>query len=502
MRGHKWLHRIGLITILLGAEGAGDLVAPLPSGAAALGSEALPIVRLFDVDGGGGVSFSFTVVRGGTNCTSSPAPPAGFQCYSIQNITANSPTFQVFLNQRWRVANVSSTNRARVLTKDSDNATDNMYLTGIAITPNISTANPVSVNTVSPSCTFPPTSGATCQRAHITVQKTFNLGNGNAGFNPINPATGTPLPFYWAVHTGGNFNAPDFSENSVLNRMRVTTSACFSALSCNPDTAADRRSVGTIDTGSISTPISGGSQGNLSRDTGPTQFLTGCNTGGTGRCQQTVKYDYEFTIRGFDTMNLTDSVSGCGGTCIPGFTGTSQIPPCGDPNTPPNLDPNAGRPPLLWQCAQQLLRDEAADLGEPGGEIAETCEGTCLVILLQGPSPQASAGAGPFTFRVAGDGLCSTSPCEFTMTLGNEGVQAKVFTKLTPQPSAGDRSFIITGFPQGSSANNYQLDQVTFSTEKASTGVVLLDPNGPVNFGAKVTKLDEDDVFVITMHVH
>ena len=286
MRRHKWLQHVGLIALLLGADGAGGLMTPLPSGAATLGSESLPVVTLFDIDGGG--STSLTVTRGGTNCTSSTAPPAGFQCYSLSGITSTSPSFQLFLSQRWRVANVATNNRARVLVKDSDSATDNMYLTGIAITPNISTANPVSVNTVSPACTFPPTSGATCQRGHITLQKTFNLGNGNAGFNPINPTTGAPLPFYWAVHTGGNFNAPDFNENSVLNRMRVTTSACFSVLSCNPDTASDRRSVGTIDTGPISTPISGGSQGNLSRDTGPTQFLTGCNTGGTGRCQQTV----------------------------------------------------------------------------------------------------------------------------------------------------------------------------------------------------------------------
>ena len=490
MRSLRW---VGLVFSLLIVGVLGGLMAPQPSGAAALGSEALPIVTVYEV---GQATTTFTTERNGTNCTNSnvagaPAPtPAGFQCYSLTGIP-----FGTTINAagaRWNVGSVASNNQARVLIKDSDDATDNMYMTGIVIRPLINTASPISVNTISPVCTFPTTAGATCQHAHMTLQKTFDLGNGNVAG-----------AFYWAMHVGGNFNAPDFSENVILDRMKLTGMGCFAALNCNPDTASDKLSVGTLDTGSISTPITLGGQGGLTRDTGPTQFGS-CSTGG-GRCRQTIKYDYEFTVRGFDLMNLTDSVTGCGGTCKPGFipSKNGKQPACGDPNVGPTLE--FPEPSLLYQCAQQLTGNSGADDASnisSGGVPAEVCGSTCIVILLDGTPTTTAPLAGPFTFTATG---VSPSPSLFDMTLNFEAVQAKTFSNLQPDPPFGDRTFIITDFPPGGAQGDYQLDNVTCSTTLGSTCEVLLTPgsgNSKTKIGVKVTNLVLGDALYLNMHVH
>jgi hypothetical protein len=486
MRSLRW---VGLVFSLLIVGVLGGLMAPLPSGAAALGSESLPIVTIYEVKQG--TATTFNIARGGSNCTNSnvagaPFPtPANYQCYSLTAIPF--PTTINAANGRWRVGSYASNSQARVYIKDSDSATDNMYITGISITPLINTANPISVNSISPACTFPPTASATCQHVHLTLQKTFDLGAGN-----------NPGAFYWAVHAGGNFNAPDFTENVVLDRMRITSLGCFSALNCNPDTASDRRSVGTGDTNPIYTPITAGGQGGININTGPTQFGT-CDTG--GKCRPTIKYDYEITIRGFDTMNDTDSQSGCGGTCIPGFFTNGTLPPCGDADTPPT--PPSG-PSLLYQCKQQLKDDNAKDDESneaTGGVPAEACGSTCIVILLKGTPPGSSAGAGPFTFTTTGDGVNCPSPCQ--VTLNSEAVAVKGFGNLEPDPTAGDRTFIITDFPPGGDKGDFQLDQVT-NDGTGCTFVILTQgtKNNKTKIGATVTNLEEGAQCILGMHVH
>lgn len=486
------LQLVRLVFSLLTVGVLGGLMAPVPSGAAPLGSEALPIVTVFEVGQG---STTFTVVRGGSNCTNSTAlpTPVGFQCYSLTQIPF--PTTVNAANGRWRVGSVASNNQARVFAKDSDPGTDNMYMTGINIRPLINTASPISVNSINPACTFPPIVGATCQRVHMTLQKTFDLNNGNVSG-----------PFFWAMHAGGNINAPDFSENIVLDRMKLTSKGCFATLFCNPDTAADSLSVGTVDTNSFSAPITLGGQGGIGLNSGPAQFGT-CNTGGSGKCRQTIKYDYEFTVRGFDTMNLTDSLTGCGGTCNPGFqsekasfTGGGGLPACGDPNTPPL---EGEEPSILFQCAQQLTGDSTNDDNSnlnTGGVPAEVCGTTCIVILLRGTPPGSAALAGPFTFTATGDGVIPTS---FGMTLNQQAQAVKTFSNLQPDPPAGDRTFIITDFPPNKKGD-FQLDSVNCLTMLGSTCQVLVEgtKNHKTKIGVRVTNLVESDQLVLEMHVH
>ena len=480
----------GLACLIVSVLLVGSLVAPLHSS-----GESLPIVSVFEA-GQGAEIFLNVGASGGSNnnCTNSALqPPTGYRCYPITGIPA-FPTTIFFGNQRWKVGSTASNNRARVFVRDADdNVPDTMYVTGIAITPTTTTANPITVNTNTTLCNA--TGDSPCRRAHMTLKKTFDLGTGNA-VGPLN----------WSSHAGGNFNAPDFSENVVQDRMIITGKACWSTLTCDVSTGFATR---TGDTTPILSPIGGGSQGGININTPVTQVgTTNCSTSG-GRCKQTVKLDYELTVRGFDTMNLTDSVSGCGGTCNPGFKKKGQLGPCGDENTAP--DPNANppeEPSLFYQCAQQLIADSNKDDESnvaTGGVPAEVCGETCIVILLEGTPPESSGGAGPFIFSAAGEGLCNPS-CEFDMTLLSNpaGEQVKVFKNLQPDPPAGDRTFIITGFPPGGAQGDFQLDQVHCRTNLGSTCQLINTGSGnnKTKIGFKVTNLVEGDGLVAELHVH
>jgi hypothetical protein len=475
----KYLRWVGLMPSLLIVGLLGELMAPLPSGA-----ESLPIVTLFE----GSATTTFNVVAGGSNCTNSTAPPAGFLCYSITGPTTGGsisfPNMAFAANSRWRVRSVASNNQARVLVKDSDTATDNMYITGISIQSNINATSTTNVATIPGPCSV-------CQVGNLTLRKTFDLGVGN-------PAG----PLSWSMHMGGNINAPDFSENVVNDRMVVTGKACFS-VGCNPDAGI---SVGTLDTTVFTTPTTLGGQGGITRDKSPSLFGN-CNTG-NNKCKQTVKYVYTFTVQGLDLVNLTDSLTGCGGTCNPGNKAKGQLPACGDPNTPPDLNTNPPEEPsIFYQCAQQLAGDRDADNTSneaTGGVLAEVCGSpACIGIMLEGTPPGTSAFVGPFTLEASGDGVCpSSNSCQTQVTLDRDANGTKTFGNLALAPPAGDRTFIITGFPPGGAQGLYQLDQVTSNSTNCTFEVLTTGTgNNKTKIGARVTSLQEGHC-LLEMHVH
>lgn len=494
MRYRDCFQRIGLPVILLTAGMLGGLIAPPPSIA-----QSLPIVTIYEVVSGVTHTTIFNVVLGGTNCTSSPAPPTGFVCYSLPEVTTVP---MLAAGSRWRVSSVSSSNRARVLVKDSDTAPDNMYITGISIQSNINATS--TTNTVTTPCSL-------CQTGHMTLQKLFNAGNGNAA--------GT---FNWAVHMGGNFNAPDFSENVINDRMRVTARACLGS-TCNIDSGTI---VGTLDTTPTSSPTTSGGQGSLTRDTGPTAFGT-CNTGNS-KCKQTVKYDYEFTVQGLDQVNLTDSVTGCGGTCNPGLKAKGQLPACGgtDANGVPTPPLPGEQPSFLYQCLQQLADDSTADETSnlaTGGVPAEVC-GTpaCIGIIVEGTPPGTSAFVGPFTIETSGTGMdCDgwtrvvevvnpetglpepkivSTPCQ--IWLDRDGNGTRTFSNLQLDPPAGDRTITFTGFPDGGAQGLYQLDQVTSQSTNCTFQVITSrNGNNKTKLGTTVTSLQAGHC-LLELHVH
>jgi len=198
-------------------------------------------------------------------------------------------------------------------------------------------------------------------------------------------------------------------------------------------------------------------------------------------------------------MNLTDSATGCGGTCNPGVKAKGQLPACGAADVAPE---EGEEPSLLYQCAQQLAGDSNADNQSnlaTGGVPAEVCGSTCIFILLEGTPPGTSAGAGPFTFTATG-----VSPSSFDMTLNPQAEQGKVFSDLQPDPPAGDRTFIITDYPPGGAQGDFQLDQVQCRTTLGSTCQILYEGSGnsKTKIGARVTNLVQGDAFILEMHVH
>jgi hypothetical protein len=360
-----------------------------------------------------------------------------------------------------------------------------MYVSGIVITPLTSTATPISLNVNSPVCNA--TGDSPCRRAHIILKKTFNLGQGNA-----------VGPLYWSSHAGGNFNAPDFTENTVQDRMIITGKACWSTLTCDVNAGFDTP---RGDTTAIVTPITNGSQGGININTAVTRVgTTNCSTSG-GRCQQTVQLDYELTVRGFDKMNLTDSVSGCGGTCEEAsahhYYGEheSDLIACGDEITPGTL---------IYQCTQQLAGDSNMDNESniaTGGVPAEVCGEACIVIYVRGTPPHRAAGAGPFHFVATGLGVCQPD-CEFdvTLLLNPAGEQVVVLKNLQPDPPAGNRTVTITDFPPGGAQGDFQLDSVECTGAGTCKVIHAGTKNKKTKIGFEVTTLSGQLIAELHMH--
>jgi hypothetical protein len=171
------------------------------------------------------------------------------------------------------------------------------------------------------------------------------------------------------------------------------------------------------------------------------------------------------------------------------------------------VDPNNPNLGLIPECNAAITGYNNANLAKivaDGGVISETCEGTCIVIVLDG-TPPASAEGKEFIFTTTGQGL-PTQP--FTIKTDSQqsgalGEGIKAFSPLQPEPPAGDRTFIITGFPPGGSQGDFQLDQVT-SNSTGCTFVVLTEGTGnnKTKIGVTVTSLEQGAVCVLNLHVH
>ena len=498
----KCLQRAGLVSTLLIVGVLVGLLAPLPSGA-----ESLPIVQIFEDNQGSATTLSVGASNSQTpnNCSQSAAPPASYRCYPITGVPG-FPTTIAFANQRWRIGSTASDNRARVLVRDtSDGVPYDVIVSGIAITPNISIATPISVDVLTPVCNQ---SGQApdCMIGKLTIKKTFDLTSGKAA--------GT---FGWGSHAGGNFDSPGTPvctptcvENALHDELRISGTACFSSLNCNPSTGPAILPTGVST--ALGAPNTKGSQLGISINSSASivknsagQNVTCTDGGSPAKCRPTVLLTYQFSVRGYDTMNLTDSVTGCGGPCKVGFKGQGQTPACGDENTPPEGNEE---PSLLFQCKEKLKGDSDKDGQsniETGGVPGQVCGTTCIQILLEGTPPGTSAGAGPFVFSTSGGGDefdCSLwdTPCQ--MTLNSEAIDSKLFSNT--DPPAGDRCFKIEVYPPGGAQGNFQLDQVNFRSQLGSTGKVTYSGTGnsKTKTGACVTKLVEGDAFIFEVHVH
>lgn len=480
----------GFVCLVVSVLLSGSLVAPLPSeaGTPTLTIDGLPVNLQQGGPGCGADNFINGTING---------------CYSIvgTNTTTDTTRSATLLIGGWYVGDVSSTNQARVLVNDVSPGTENMKITGVTFTSATNTF--FTSNTVTTTCNAP-----TCDTVRVVLRNTFNAQN-------ISQTVG---PFSWQMAVGGYFDPPlnatgtTNDENAVSNRFRLAGQGCFNAVPCTPpaiSTSNTGNNLGTIDSGNIGSPTTLNFPTYITRtlssiyvdiDGDGTRFNATthpsedhCNTGNQ-RCQPTLLYDYEIRIHGKDTLMLTDSVVGCGGSCNPERT-TNRLLKCeGLPTDNPK--------PLVLQCAEGVaigLQKDRDDAVAAGAVEAQTCTGTCIIIFVRGTPPGTSALAGPFIYTASGPGVDSS----FQMTLDAQAQQAKVFSTLQPQPPVGERCFIVTDFPPGGSKGDFQLDQVQFRSELGSTGRILYDDtNSNTKIGACTTNVVAGDRLYIEMHVH
>lgn len=180
---------------------------------------------------------------------------------------------------RLAVADVSSSNRARIMIGDNSTAgsLDLMKLTGIKFTPVGVTAGTTTTTT-----------------ATIVVTHTYNAGGGNPAGD-----------YAWGYGMAGYLDPPS-NENVVGDQLKQTGQGNF---------AGKIAALGLgLDTGKFATPTTLNLNGSVTKSRAATVVMPACNTG-SNRCAPTITQTFTLTMTGADTLVLSDSAIACGGTC-------------------------------------------------------------------------------------------------------------------------------------------------------------------------------------------
>jgi hypothetical protein len=271
----KYLRCVGLVSCLLIVGVLGGLMAPLPS-------EALTV----SIKGNDGVSHPVTL-------TTYPCETGYSICGYINPTTTARPIGDLM------VADVSTSNRARVRIQDLGGSpttqVDKMNLTGIILTPMV-TLNK--------------------KTYHVIIEHTYSNGQGTGDYQ-------------WAMGVTGNFDP--VGTDTVLNNQFLLTGTGRFVTGTDNDPAV---TVGKLDKGAFLTPQTLGKNGDVSQTVTAHVVKTGCNTNSSGFCKPKISYDFQITIDGADSLNLTDSLIGAGIAC----TANQQDP----------LIPTAWIPAMNW----------------------------------------------------------------------------------------------------------------------------------------------------------
>lgn len=393
MRSLRW---VGLVFSLLIVGVLAGLMAPRPS-------EAAPATLTIDNQPVG-------LTLNGPGCGSD----TGFNtCYSLNgtNVTTDSTRSQTIRIGNWYVGDVSSTNQARLLINDvsTTGSIDTMKLTGTTFTPVI------------------PGTVATPQVTHAVAMNTYNAGGGNIAGD-----------YQWGMAQGGQFDPPS-TENVVGDRLKLTGTG-----TAGTSTFA----LGTLDTGSFTTSTVNNIVGYVARSLSARVVKPACNTG-SGRCAPTIKYDYEITVRGLDTLFLTDSIFGAGGPCYKGvklallklldhiFDKFDHLKDAEHPLGCPKFAETINAP--VQAAVDAIVQEGIAS----GGVAAETCLGACIVINKTVDPDLNVPGPASFDFTGTGAGMNN-----FTLiTDGVAGEESTTFSNLTTGETGGSRTITETGFP-------------------------------------------------------
>jgi hypothetical protein len=367
-----------------------SLFAPLPSEAL----NSIPPAVTID-----GVRIDFTGKRIANVNNACPAPDTAYNsCWLIP----------IGVYNEWTVGHYNATsNKARILINDSSAAgsRDAMKMTGITFT---KTGGQIGVTYVT----------------HAIITHRFDEGGGNISGDLL-----------WALAQGGQFDPPS-NENVVGNRLKLTGTG----------TAGTGFSLGVLDTGNFTTSTINNVVGYVTKSKAASLVKPACNTG-SGRCAQTIKYDYEITVKGADQLQLSDSVFGAGGVCYKGLKLAlmklidhifDQFDHLRDEEHPMGCTKFAEDLNTETQTAVAAIVAEGERVG---GVAVETCEGACIVIN-KTVDPDLNTGVGPVTFGFTGTGAGINN---FTLITDGEGGESTTFSNLAA--GAVTRTITETGFP-------------------------------------------------------
>ena len=323
--------------------------------------------------------------------------PTGFNsCWLIPGTTGTGRRIG-----NWMVADVSTTNKARVLINDvgTVGSIDAMKFTGVTLTPIVISGTKTTT---------------------VVIRNTYTAGQPKGDYK-------------WGMGMGGYFDPPA-TENVVGDRLRLGAAGVF----------PDSRTMGTVDTGTFTTPTIVNVNGSVTRSLSATTVKPACDTGG-GYCRPTVTSTFTITGAGQDKLVLNDSMIAAGGTC------REESPPPGvkdDDGGPPDPVPPLHRCKNIENKINELIHKDMLDsiksAKAAGAVVAETCVGGCGngTIRIQKSFVNSGTPDGTFGFHGTGEDI----PTAFDITTDG-GTGSITFKNLATDLAGGQRTIEEIVFP-------------------------------------------------------
>jgi hypothetical protein len=328
---------------------------------------------------------------------------------------------------------------------------------------------------------------------------------------------------------------PTSTDTVIGNRFVLTGKGKFKT----PTSSDPEVVIGKLDKGAFPSPQAPNANGIVTQTVNVTTVKTGCNTDSLGSCKPEIKYDFEVTFVGTDSLVLTDSMIGGGIICT-----DAQV----DPLIPPILrflmmliDPSGNVPTHIsdlydwiddmaekyklnkkqlakvenlkialakWFASQtcpgkvqkELVNDSTSGVAQglaAGGTLVTTCSdtntcGTGTIVIKKTTSPGTIEN---FGFTGTGSGISNFS-IRTDEDVCNDGCLegSQTFSLLQTGAAGGSRTIRETSVPGG-----WNLQSVNCSGELNSSFTVDYD-EGENPIGFTVSVLNEGDTITCTFN--
>ena len=372
--------------------------------------------------------------------------PTGFNsCWLIPGTTGTGRRIG-----NWMVADVSTTNKARVLINDvgTVGSVDAMKFTGVTLTPIVISGT---------------------KTTSVVIRNTFTAGQPKGDYK-------------WGMGMGGYFDPPA-TENVVGDRLRLAATGVF------PDSI----NMGTLDTGTFTTPTLFNVNGSVTRSLSATTVKSACDTGG-GFCRPTITFTFTDTDAGWDRLFLNDSMIAAGGTCREDES-PSDVP-LGPPDPLPPILSCRAVENLINQVILKDMLDSIKSAKAAGAVVSETCVGGCGngTIRIQKSFVNSGTPDGTFGFHGTGEDI----PTAFVITTAG-GTGSITFNNLATDLAGGQRTIEEIVFPDETGTGAiWILESVSCKTENKATTWSALHDDREALIGVTVSNLANADTLICT----